>query len=146
MVSIIGREMREAQSFLYYRLEESKAKQKKEASRDYLKDLMMSDEELDDGSGNRIILFDPPLFIDGKTYRGISARASKPRTFLNVDRAFEYADNHDLRDDLVEVTVVENIDQNALAVLNQEGVIPDEDLYGLYDIDEPRWSIYAVEE
>jgi len=143
---VVDRQMREAQTFLYYRLEEAKAKAKKDASRDWLKTMLMENEELDDGSGNRIILFDPPLFIDGKSYRGISARASKPRTYLNIDRAYEYADNHNLRDDLIVVITTEDIDQNALAVLNQDGVIPDEDLYSLYDVEDPRWAIYAVEE
>lgn len=112
--------------------------------RDRLKEYI-TEHGYEDGSGNLCLDFEQPMTIMGKTWRGLQLRRVQGAATLDEDWAFNYIEQNGLEDRAINVVVTEVIDQNELAVLNQEGLISDDDLDQMFVRPEITWALYPVE-
>lgn len=136
--------LRNVHTFLFNRHNEEVAKQRKLTERDRLKEYVR-EHGYEDGSGNLCIDFDNPVESMGKTWRGLQLRRVQGAATLDEDWAFNYIEENGLTERAVKIVVLEEIDQNELAVLNQEGIISDDDLDQMFTRPEVTWALYPVE-
>lgn len=142
---------REVQRFLFQRGEADTSTRIKNEARDRLKNYLLSEDAsehwgaYEDGSGNICVDFETPLNIAGKVWKGLQLRRVQGAATLDEDWAFNYIEENGLTERAVKIVVLEEIDQNELAVLNQEGIISDDDLDQMFTRPEVTWALYPVE-
>lgn len=133
-----------AHTFAFYRNAEAKATREKNGARDIIKGwLTMRNKEgvrqngREDENGNRFLDLEEPLVIGGDTITGIKAeRKTSP---VIDEEAVEAAlkDRDDNAYDMVfKRVVIREFDEDALFVLNQRGVISDEQMESFIDVRE----------
>lgn len=134
-----------AHSFLYYREEEARAKAKKEAARNQLKGWAILKDAAgrfvnceEDENGNRIL----PFEINGKK---IVAQKSTPAAYIDMDETERLLREKDptgrLYDLVFKRKVIREFAEDELFLLNQQGVISDDELDALEVQSEPSYSL-----
>ena len=148
---------RSAQQFIYYRDEESAAKTRKEHERDKLKGWLTLQAQngrflhgREDENGHRYLDFDRPITIGETTYTGVVAQRKVPAPYVDLDEAEKLLRELDptgkLYDMVFERVVVREFNEDKLYVLNQRGVISDEQLDALEVQGDPSYSLTVVKE
>ena len=114
--------------------DEAILKKKRESLRDDLKEWILSNGEQDE-NGNYLYYFDNPIQLDNSEIRGLYAQR-RTSEFVNEDRAYNIADKYNVRDQVTYSVTTEELDLDAMYVLNQQGVISDEDMDSILEIQE----------
>lgn len=133
--------------FLYYRGAESSAKVFKDRARDVLKKWLTTevDGEMKNGredeNGHRFYDTDP-IVIDGVTYAGVKAQRSASYS-VDVDKAEELARAKGVYDQVFKKVVERRFNEDELFVLNQKGVISDDELDAL-TVENISYSLVSV--
>lgn len=137
--------LRQVQTFLTARDSENRHKRTREQSRDWLKKFLQA-EGYTDGSGHQCFDFEQPLVIGGTRYTGLQNRRNQGKPVLDEDKAFDLLFDKHLNERAIVHVEYDEVDQNELAVLNQEGLITDDELDSLMIRPEPTYSLFPVEE
>jgi hypothetical protein len=141
--------MRAAHQYLMYRDQEAAAKKLKDRANkapgggNLLKDYVAEHGE-ENSDGHLDFLFDEPLNIGGVRYRGLRNQKSQGAPLLDEDRAEVLLKNLNLRDRVAKEVTVVVWDWDELYVLNQQGLITDEQLDSLFDDPDPTWSLVVI--
>jgi hypothetical protein len=135
---------RMSQRFLYWRREQAKADAKKVEARDWLKPWVMANAEPDE-NGNRRLFFEAPYEVDSEPFAGLELRKSQGKSYLDIEAVKAYIKEHGLEDQVIKTRTETYIDTDALVILNQQLIIPDEDLDSLYETPDPTYSLYAID-
>jgi hypothetical protein len=143
MVKAITAFMQHSQKFLYWRNESKKAEARKIDARDWLKDYIDVNGEPDE-NGSKRLYFDDAYTVDADSFAGLELRKGTPADRIDTDAAKLYIKEHNL-EGLV-VKMVPTYDWDELVLLNQKGVISDDDLDALFVTPEPTYSLYAIED
>ena len=131
--------LRTAHQYLHYRDVEAEAKKAKPNSEDIKKYIAENGEE----NGNHIDwLFPSPVTIGSATYRGLRNQG-KPDTFMDEDKARELVEAKNLRDKVVREVTTEVWDWDELYVLNQQGLISDDEIDSLMTT-EIKYSLVVI--
>ena len=134
---------RQAHQFLFYRAEQAKATTRRDKLSKSLKEYIAANGE-ETPEGHLEVLFSDPLTIDGVAYLGLRNQRTNPQPLLDTERAEKLLDNLGLKDRVAEEVTVIQWHWDELYVLNQQGLISDEDLDSLFDAPEPRWSLVVI--
>jgi hypothetical protein len=102
--------------------------------RDVIKPWIMDNTEPDE-DGNYFYEFPDPVNVDGNWYKGLMAqrRASE---LVNEERTRELINKYDLIDRCIRVVTVSEVDYDESYAANQEGIIPDEEIDSIIEIEE----------
>jgi hypothetical protein len=125
--------LRTAHQYLFYRDQEAQAKKLKAAAYDPRKQTALRDYVAANGEPNgdhRDWLFPEPFTIGTQTYLGLRNQAS-PSTFMDEEKAQELVVAKGLRARVVKEVTTEVWDYDELYVLNQQGVITDDEIDSL---------------
>lgn len=142
--------LRRAQLYLLYRDQEAAAKREKDKATavpgdkkaNWLKDYVL---EHGEPNGKDIEwVFDDPLTIGDATYRGFKAQASEPSPELDEDAATELLETKELLGRVKKTIEVEVWDWDEIYVLNQQGLITDEELDKLLVTPDPSFSLVVM--
>ena len=122
--------LREAiNGFLFNRSEETRTLRLRDNYKFTLREHLMTEGE-EDSNGHRWLELDPPLTIEGVTYRAICAQR-RTSASLDMDAAEAKAKELGIYDKVFPVVEVRQFDEDALYACNQRGEISDEDLDSL---------------
>lgn len=108
-----------------------------------------------DENGNRTLYFDEPLTIGETTYTGVQAQKKEATPAIDIDAAKELLlakganASGEGRDDVYydkvfKRRVIREFDEDALLVLNQKGVVSDDELDALLVSGEPTYALVVV--
>jgi len=123
--------------------DEASHRHRREELRDHLKTWITGNCEPDE-NGSYHYYFDKPLIMGGQSYSGLMAQR-RVSEFINEERAFEVADKYDARSQVVREVITEELDLDAMYSLNQQGIIPDEDIDSILDLRE-TYALVKIEE
>jgi hypothetical protein len=148
---------RSAQQFIYYRDEETDAKARKEHERDKLKGWLTLQAQngkflhgREDENGHRYLDFDRPITIGETTYTGVVAQKKLPTPYIDLDAVEGLLNELDpegkLYDMVFERVIERRFNEDKLYVLNQRGVISDEQMDALEVQGDPSYSLTVVKE
>jgi hypothetical protein len=141
--------LKAAHTFLFSRDQQQNYTEKRTDARDMLLEWLLTRGTDDEGCrtddrGNRYYDFTEPLFIGGTAYAGLQAQR---RVYSEIDIG---ATEHLLRrlgtdpfDRVFRQVTIRQFDEDALYMLNQEGLVSDEDLDSLL-IEKESWALVAV--
>lgn len=132
-----------SQQFLYWRGEAKKAEVRKDTARDWLKDYIEKNAEPDE-NGSFHLYFDDPYTVGDDKYAGFELRKSQPKDRLDTDAAKAYVNEHHLNDRVVKMVPMWDWDE--LAVMNQQGIITDDDFDAMFITPDPSYSLYSIED
>jgi hypothetical protein len=135
--------VRAAHQFLFYRDEQASAEKSRGQFAATLKSYIFEEGE-ETPEGHLEVLFPEPLNIGGVRYLGLRNQRTNPAPLLDEDRAQELLDQLGLRDRVAEEVTVTQWNWDELYVLNQQGLITDEQLDSLFDEPEPKWSLVVI--
>jgi len=133
-VAPVPPEHRWALEYLATASEESSIKRRRESLRDNLKEWIIDNCEPDE-NGNYIYYFPQPIVLENSEVRGLMAQR-RTSEFINEDRAFDVAEEYKVLDKVTYTVTTEELDLDAMYVLNQQGVIPDEAIDSIIEIKE----------
>lgn len=131
MTRTVGTIARKAAQFIALRGEEKQVKERKETLRDSIKQWMQNNAEVDH-DGHQWFELPEPMTIGKETFTHLK-NEKKVSTFINEQRLVELAQSKDVEDRVVKWQMVMMVDQDEIYVLNQEGIISDEELDSLFD-------------
>ena len=134
LVAPVPPEHRWALEYLATASEESSIKRRRESLRDNLKEWIIDNCEPDE-NGNYIYYFPQPIVLENSEVRGLMAQR-RTSEFINEDRAFDVAEEYKVLDKVTYTVTTEELDLDAMYVLNQQGVIPDEAIDSIIEIKE----------
>jgi hypothetical protein len=148
---------RSAQQFIFYRDEETEAKARKEHERDKLKGWLTLQAQngkflhgREDENGHRYLDFAHPITIGETTYTGVVAQRKVPAAYIDLDLAETLLNELDptgkLYDMVFERVIERRFNEDKLFVLNQKGIISDEQLDSLEVQGDPSYSLTVVKE
>ena len=141
-VTIINDDMKLVHGYLYSLSEETKSKKSREVYREKLKSIIMSGEP--DEKGNYNYEFPQPVNIDDVWYTGLQMQR-RVSEYTDEDKVLEIIDKHDLRDRCVEKIVTYEVDLDELYAANQEGIISDDEIDSIIEIDE-TYSLIRIKQ
>lgn len=127
-------EQRWALEYLATASEEAAIKRRRESLRDNLKQWIIDNCEPDE-NGNYIYYFPKPVYLESSEVRGLMAQR-RTSEFVNEDRAFNVAEKYGVLDKVTYEITTEELDLDAMYVLNQQGVIPDDAIDSIIEIKE----------
>jgi len=134
LVAPVPPEHRWALEYLATASEESSIKRRRESLRDNLKEWIIDNCEPDE-NGNYIYYFPQPIVLENSEVRGLMAQR-RTSEFINEDRAFDVAEEYKVLDKVTYTVTTEELDLDAMYVLNQQGIIPDEAIDSIIEIKE----------
>lgn len=115
--------------------DENKAKKKKDDLRTNLYEYILENGEPDE-NGNIVWMLDKPMLgPDGEIYRGMMLQR-RTSEFLDEEKAREIIEKHHIEVDCIKIEFVETVDFDELYAFNQKGVVPDEDIDSIIDVQE----------
>lgn len=114
--------------------DEAIIRKRREELRDSLKTWLLSNGEPDE-NGNYRYYFDKPVILDDQEINGLMAQR-RVSEMINEDTAFEVAERYGVLDQVVTEIITTELDMDMLYVLNQQGVIPDEDIDSIFEFNE----------
>jgi hypothetical protein len=89
-----------------------------------------------DENGNFIWEFEKPMFPGGDTgYSGLMAQR-RVSEYINEDTVYALIDKYQAHDRCIKTVVVQELDVDELYAMNQEGIIPDEEIDSILEITE----------
>lgn len=144
---------RSVHEFLFNRDVEAVATSVKNSARDVLKGWltlknaagkMLNGRE--DSEGHRYLDFEEPLTINGVTYTGLKAERKTPAAHIDLDKAEALAREKGVYDKVFRRVVTRQFDEDALFLLNQKGVLTDDDLDDLVVTGDPSYALTVVKE
>lgn len=99
-----------------------------------------------DENGNRTLYFDEPLTIGEATYTGVQAQKKEPTPAIDLDAAETLlkGKGSEAYDKVFKRRVIREFDEDALLVLNQKGVLSDNELDGLLVTGDPTYALVVV--
>lgn len=122
---------------------ESNAKHEREDYRGRLLPHLRENFEPDE-NGNHYWEFDQPILAsNGHTYKGLMARR-RVSEYTNNERVYELINKYNLADRCLNKKIVIEIDLDELYAANQEGIIPDDEIESIIEIEE-GYSLIRVE-
>jgi hypothetical protein len=130
-----------AMQFLSLRHEEKVIKTRKDQLRDAIKKYMADNSRVDE-RGNQYFGLGDTITVDGKEYNALK-NERKVSTYLDEDRLVELAEGKGLRDRIIRT--IEVVDQDEVYVLNQEGLLTDEELDSLFE-ERITWALIPIKE
>jgi hypothetical protein len=137
--------VRQSQLFLFFRREAEKAEARRLEARDWCKTYIM--DHLDpDENGHRRLYFEEIRDLDGKKYTGLELRKSQPQPRLDDEAAKAFLESRNLVNLVRKPQTGYYWDWEELVILNQRGVISDDELDALYLTPEPTYSLYTLED
>jgi hypothetical protein len=116
--------------FLALKFQETEIVTRKNKLRDEVSVHVDANGEVDE-KGSKFWKLDPPIEVNGQKFTEVK-RERRVSTSLDAEKAEELAVAKGIRDRLFKQVTTEVLDQDELYVLNQEGVISDEELDGLF--------------
>jgi hypothetical protein len=144
-----------AHEFLFNRDSAGRAGTIRDTARDILKGWLtlknaagkMVNGEVDD-KGNRTLYFDEPLTIGEKTYTGVQAQRKEPAQFVDEDAAEKLLKSKGQKfyDAVFKRQVIRVFSEDDLYVLNQRGIVTDEELDSLLKSGDPSYALVVVTE
>jgi hypothetical protein len=136
-------QVRWALDYIVTSYDETEIKSRKEKLRDNLKDWIIANCEPDE-NGSYIYTFDNPIVMDDKTYQGLIAQR-RVSEFVNEDKAYAVAEKYDVLDQVTEEVITTELSLDKMYSLNQQGIIPDEDIDSILELKETfaltKWSL-----
>lgn len=142
-----------AHEFLFNRDSESAAVKSKNRARDVLKGWLtlknaagkMLNGDVDD-KGNRTLYFEEPLTIGETEYAGVQAQKKTPEPSIDTDatEALLKAKGAKHYDAVFKRQVIRVFSEDDLYVLNQKGIVSDEELDALMVTGDPTYALVAV--
>lgn len=144
-----------AHEFIYNRDVAADAGKAKDKARDLIKGWLTLVNQVgkmpngrEDENGHRYLDFDHPLTIGDQTYKGIKAQRSNPTPYIDLDAAANLLSDKgpEFYDQVFKRKVVREFDGDELYVLNQKGIISDEELDSLEVLGKPSYSLIPVAE
>ena len=148
-----GPHMQDVHTFLYYRDETVSAGRLKDSARDKIKAWLTARDDNGkllngrvDENGHRFFDLPEPLTINGVTYTAIQAQR-KTSSSIDLDAAESLlkAKGSEYYDQVFRAVVVRQFSEDDLFILNQTGVLSDEELDALETEDE-TFALTAVKE
>lgn len=144
---------RAVHEFLYNRDVEAQATPAKNSARDVIKGWLtlknaagkMPNGRVDENE-NRFLDFEQPMTINGVTYTGIKAERKTPAAHIDLDKAEALAREKGVYDKVFKRKVIREFDEDALFLLNQKGVLTDDDLDALVVTGEATYALTVVKE
>lgn len=122
--------------------DEAVIRKRREELRDSLKEWLLSNGEPDE-NGNLRYYFDKPVILEDQEVSGLMAQR-RVSEMINEDVAFEVAEKYNVLDQVVTEVITTELDMDMLYVLNQQGVIPDEDIDSIFEFTE-TWALVKME-
>jgi hypothetical protein len=116
--------------FLALKFQETEIVTRKNKLRDEVSVHVDAHGDLDE-KGSKFWKLDPPIEVNGQKFTEVK-RERRVSTTLDSEKAEELAAAKGIRDRIFKQVTTEVLDQDELFVLNQEGVISDEELDGLF--------------
>lgn len=142
-----------AHTFLFNREESGRTDGLRDGAKSILKGWLtlknaagkMVNGEVDD-KGNRTLFFDEPLTIGDKTYTGVQAQRKEPAQFVDEDAAEALLKSKGQRyyDAVFKRKVIRVFSEDDLYVLNQKGIVTDEELDSLLKSGDPSYALVVV--
>ena len=114
--------------------DEAVIRETREPLRDRLKQWILDNCQPDE-NGNYIYYFPHPIYIGRSPVKGLMAQR-RVSEFINEDRAFNIAEKYNVLDKVTYEVVTEELDMDMMYVLNQQGVIPDDDIDSIIELKE----------
>jgi hypothetical protein len=141
--------------FIYHRDVAADATKVKDKARDLIKGWLTLVNQAgkmpngrEDSDGHRYLDFDHPLTIGDKTYTGIKAQLSRPTPYIDLDAAAKLLESKgtEFYDQVFKRKVIREFDGDELYVLNQKGIVSDDELDALEVQGKPSYSLIPVAE
>lgn len=140
--------MRTVHQYLFYRDQAAEAERQKKAAYDPKKNPELRNYVLANGEltpeGHVDWLFEEPLTIGASTYLGLRNQMSPGEDLLDTERAEKLLVELGLRDQVIKPVTTEVAEWDELYVLNQKGLITDEQLDSLFDPQPPSFSLVVI--
>lgn len=134
--------MRTAHQYLYYRDEEAKAKKAKPDSKG-LREYIAENGELTP-EGHIDFVFPEPVVIGEATYKGLRNQKTPGKNYIDEEKAQALAAKVKATNRLRTVVEVEVWDYDELYVLNQEGLVTDDQLDAVMETGDDSWSLVVI--
>jgi hypothetical protein len=134
---------RKASQFLFLRNEEKVIRTRKEQERDAIKQWMQNNAETDH-EGHQYFYLPETVNIGGEKFNKLKNERKVSR-YISEEKLIELAEEKGVRDRVVKVIEIEVVDQDELYVLNQEGIISDEELDNVFEED-VKFALVPVKE
>jgi hypothetical protein len=128
---------RTALAYILAAHDEAEHKRRRETFRDSLKTWIMENCEQDE-NGNFRWELDDPITVDGEEWITGFELQRRVSEFINEDKAWDIVRKYDVGDACV--VMVEELDCDQLYVLNQQGIISDEDIDSILEQTE-TWAL-----
>lgn len=122
---------RKAKQFIFLRNEEKVIKSRKEQERDAIKQWMQNNAETDH-DGHQYFYLPETVSVGGESFNKLKNERKVSR-YISEEKLIELAEEKGVRDRIVKVIEIEVVDQDEVYVLNQEGIISDDELDGVYE-------------
>lgn len=142
-----------AHEFLHYRDTTASAEKIRDRAKATIKEWLTAKSEAGkmvngdvDEDGNRTLYFDDPLTIGETTYSGVQAqkREATPEIDIDAAEALLKAKSSEAYDKVFKRRVIREFDEDALLVLNQKGVVSDDELDALLVTGDPTYALVVV--
>lgn len=137
--------LRKAHQYLSFRAQAANLDKVKDPLGKELKAHIAQSGELD-ANGNVDLLFPEPLTIDGETFLGLRNQKIQPAPLVDEEKVDELLATlpPEIRERVVREVTITVRDDDELYVLNQEGLITDDQLDGVMFTPEPRYSLVVI--
>lgn len=130
----VGEALRNAHQYLLALHSETENRKSREKAREFLKPFIMGSFE-PDHNGNFYYEFPEPVSVDGETFiAGLMARR-RVSEFTNLELAEQLVKLHKLEKRCIKKVVSYELDLDELYAANQEGIISDDEIDSILEID-----------